>query len=312
MIPQLIGVSIAVFFLAELMPGDALSGIFVPDGTIDPDRIHEMRVDAGLYDPMWERYTRWVGNMLRGDFGSSLQHRRPVLELIGERLSNTLLLSTISMIMIYAFAVPVGMISGRFRGKLPDKIITSYNFMQMAFPVVVFAVILMWVFAIILQWFPLRGSVDVLLVNESWWVVMRSRIYHAILPAVAGSALLGVGIIQFLGNEIHDQKNMDYTTTALGKGVPLNEVYSKHIFRNSLLPITNGIGPALVGLFGGAVIIENLFTFRGMGHLFVSSLNARDWPVVNFLIIFYATLTVIGFLISDILLTVFDPRIRIK
>ena len=258
-IPQLLAVSLLVFLLAEFMPGDALSGLFVIDGTMDPDRIHELRVAAGMYDPMWERYVNWLSDIIRLDFGSSLTHRRPVIELIGERLRNTLLLSTISMILIYAFAVPVGLISGRFRGKLADKMISFYNFIQMAFPTVVFAVILMWIFAIILQWFPLSGSADVTLVDVSWFRLMIDRIHHAMLPAIAGSALAGVGIIQFLGNEVHDQKNMDYTTTALGKGVPLNKVYTGHIFRNSLLPIANGIGPALVGLFGGAVIIENLF-----------------------------------------------------
>jgi len=311
-IPQLIVVSIIVFAIASIMPGDALGGMFGEDGTMDYETMRQLRIDAGLYDPMWERYIRWARGMLRLDFGQSLIHRRPVIELVGERLSNTMLLSTISVLMIYAFAVPVGLISGRFRGKLPDKIINFYNFIQMAFPMVVFAVILMWVFAILLQWFPLRGSVDVTIVNESWWIVMRSRINHAILPALSLSALAGVGIIQFLGNEVNDQKNLEYTTTAIGKGVPLNHVYTRHIFRNSLLPIAAGFGGIIVGLFGGAVIIENLFIFRGMGNLYVSAIGQRDWPVVNFLVMFYSTLTIVGFLISDIALTIFDPRIRIK
>jgi len=202
MIPQLIGVSIIIFIIAEFMPGDAL-GILIDDPTMDPARIQQMRIDAGIYDPMWTRYITWVTNMFRGDFGRSLTWRRPVIELVGERLSNTMLMSTMALIMLYLWAVPIGLIAGRFRGKLPDKIISFYNFIQMSFPTIVFAVILLWVFAIILQWFPLSGSRDALLVHQSWWVVMRDRIWHAFLPAFASSVLGGVSIVQFLGNEVN-------------------------------------------------------------------------------------------------------------
>jgi len=294
------------------MPGDALGGLF-EDPTMDPERIHEMRVDAGLYDPWPVQYVNWVTGMLRGDFGQSLVHRRPVTDLIGERLSNTLLLSTVSVIIIYAFAIPLGLIAGRFRGRWPDKLISLYNFLQMAFPTVVFAVVLQWVFAITLGIFPLRGSVDVTVLGTgSALQIWVSRLRHAILPALAGSLLAGVGIIQFLANDINDQKNMDYANLAISKGVPITKVYTRHIFRNSLLPIAAGSGSVIVGLFNGAFFIENLFSFNGMGRLFVTSIGQRDWPVANFLIVFYASLGAIGFLISDIVLTIFDPRIRIK
>ncbi|MCL2404352.1 MAG: ABC transporter permease [Defluviitaleaceae bacterium] len=311
-IPQLLAVSLVVFALAQFLPGDPLQGLIVEDGTLDPERVHEMRVAAGLYDPVWQRYFTWIGNMLRGDFGRSLNWRRPVIELVGERLSNSMLLSGLTLIMVYTVAVPLGLIAGRYKGRVAEKVISFWNFIQMSFPTIIFAVILLWVFAIILQWFPISGSRNALLVHQSWWVVFRDRIHHAMLPAIAGAALAGVAIVQFLSNEVNDQKNLEYTTTALGKGVPLNKVYTRHIFRNSLLPIASGLGSAIVGIFGSGVIIENLFTFRGMGNLFVTGLNNQDWPVVNFLVMFYGALTIIGFLISDIMLTIFDPRIRIK
>jgi len=313
LIPQLIGVSLIIFILSEFMPGDALGGEWTLDYTIDPVRIQEIRDALGLDDPWPQRYGRWIANMLRGDFGQSITFRMPVTQMIGERIGNTMLLSILSVIIVYSFALPLGIIAGRYRGRLPEKIISFYNFLQMSFPTVVFAIVLLWAFAIIWPIFPLRGTVDVSIVAQgNPFAIFISRIHHAILPALAGSLLSGVGIIQFLSNEINDQKNMDYTNLARSKGVPMGHVYRKHIFRNALLPIASGFGFILTGLFGGAVIIENIFNFNGMGRMFVSSMGLNDWPVVNFLIVFYASLTIVGFLLSDIALTIFDPRIRIK
>ena len=313
LIPQLIVVSLLIFFLAELMPGDALSGSFRDDPDMTQEMIDYIRRQHGMYGPWYVRYTTWLGNMVRGDFGRSIVHNRPVMVLVGERMGNTVLLSTVSVVIIYLMALPLGIIAGKHRGKMPEKIISGYNFLQIAFPTVVFALVIQWIFAILLGWLPHSGSIDVRIVaNGDFWEMTWSRLQHIILPALAGSLLFGVSIIQFLSNEINDQKEMDYVTTARSKGVPMKDVYQKHIFRNSLLPIASNFGGIITGLFGGAIIIERIFAFHGMGALFLSAINAQDWPVVNFLVMFYGSLTVIGILISDIALTVFDPRIRIK
>jgi len=313
LIPQLIGVSLLIFILAEFMPGDALAGMWVDDPTLDEERIMEIRAMHGLDDPWPQRYARWIRNMMRGDFGRSIRQHRPVTEMMGERMPNTIRLSILSVIIVYSFALPLGIIAGRYRGRAPEKIISFYNFIQMSFPTVVFAIVLQWVFAINLQWLPLRGSADVNVVADGSAIrIFFDRIRHALLPALSGSLLAGVGIIQLLGNEINENKNMDYTTTARSKGVPMSAVYNRHILRNSILPIAMGFGGIIVGLFSGGVIIERIFGFHGMGDLFVGSIGLQDWPIVNFLIIFYSSLTIIGFLISDIAITVFDPRIRIK
>ncbi|MCL1995778.1 MAG: ABC transporter permease [Defluviitaleaceae bacterium] len=310
-IPQIIGVTIVIFILAEFMPGDALSGLYM-DPTLDPIAIEAMREAHGLNDPWNVRYVRWVTNMLQGDFGMSIQWHRPVLEVVGERIGNTIFLSLLTVIIVYIFAIPVGLIAGRYKGKMAEKAISVYNFIQLSIPLVVFAVMLQWVFAILLIWFPLRGSVSVDAVGGGFFEVFLSRLHHAMLPALSMALLSGVGVIQFLANEINDQRSTDYPLTARSKGVPIGKVYTRHIFRNSILPIVAGVGGIIVGLFGGAVIIETLFTFFGMGQLFVASIAIQDWPVANFLIVFYASLSMIGFLISDIALTIFDPRIRIK
>ena len=313
LLPQLIGVSLLIFILAEFMPGDALSGMFRDDPTMSAEQIQALRVQLGIDGPWTTRYVRWISDIAQGNFGQSLTHSRPVIELIGERMGNTVLLSTLSVIIVYSFALPLGIIAGKYKGRMPEKIISFYNFVQMAIPTVVFALVLQWVFAISLGVLPLRGSVDVNVVARGdVFEIITSRLQHALLPALALSLLAGVGVIQFLANEINDQKELDYVTLARAKGVPLKDVYQKHIFRNSLLPIAANFGPIVVGLFSGAVIIEQMFTFNGMGRLFLTSIMGHDWPVVNFLVIFYGTLTIVGFLLSDIALTIFDPRIRIK
>lgn len=314
LVPQLIIVSLAIFILAEIMPGDAL-GIMLqinPDLTGD-DILNLMAQFEATMGTWYGRYFTWIGNMVRGDFGYSIINHRPVINLVGERMGNTIFLSTVSVAILYLFAIPLGMLAGRHYGKWPEKVISLYNFLQMAFPSVVFAIVLQWIFAIALGIFPLSGSVDVLVVTRGYfWEILWSRIQHVILPALAGSLLGGVGIVQFLSNEINDQKELDYVTTARSKGVPMKDVYNKHIMRNSILPIAMGFGGIIVGLFSGAVIIERMFLFNGMGMLFLTAVERQDWPVVNFLVIFYGSLTVVGFLLSDIALTVFDPRIRIK
>ena len=313
LIPQLIVVSLIIFFLAELMPGDALTGLFREDPDMTPEIIQALRYQHGLYGPWTTRYVRWIGDMLQGNFGRSILHHRPVVDLMGERMGNTVLLSTLSVIIIYSFAIPLGIIAGKHKGKLPERIISLYNFLQIAFPAIVFALVMQWLFAIIFPIFPLRGSIDVTVVSRGdFWEMLFSRIRHAILPALSLSLLAGVGIIQFLANEINDQKELDYVTLARSKGVPLKDVYKKHIFRNSLLPIASNFGAVIVTLFTGAIFVERIFSFSGMGDFFITSILAQDWPVVNFLVMFYGALTIVGLLISDIMLTIFDPRIRIK
>lgn len=314
LVPQLLIISLAVFFLAELMPGDALGMQLRNIEYMTPEQVRQaIEVLQASTATWYGRYFTWIGNMVQGNFGYSATSQRPVLDMVGERMGNTIFLSTISVIILYLIAVPLGMIAGRNHGKWQEKAISLYNFLQMAFPSVVFAIVLQWVFAIWLGVFPLRGSIDVMVVSRGYfWEMLWSRVHHVMLPALAGSLLGGIGITQFLSNEINDQKEMDYVTTARSKGVPMKAVYNKHIMRNSLLPLAMSFGAIVVGLFSGSIIIERMFIFSGMGTLFLDAIAGQDWPVVNFLVVFYGTLSIIGYLLSDIALTIFDPRIRIK
>jgi len=301
-----------VFILAEFMPGDALSGMML-DPDIPFERMMEIRAEHGLDDPWYQRYARWLGNLAQGDWGTSMHFQIPVLDVVGLRIGNTVRLSIFTVVLTYLVSVPLGLIAGRYNGQWKEKLISGYIYFGMALPGIIFGFILMWLFGFILGWFPMSGTVDIEVVEAgNAFEIFLSRLHHLVLPGLAISLFGSVGIVQYLRNEIVDARVSDYVLTARSKGAPINVIYNKHIFRNSILPIASGIGYAITGIFSGTVIIENLFGFNGMGRLFLTSIQLRDFSVITFLVLFYGTLSVFGGLISDIALTIFDPRIRIK
>lgn len=309
LIPQVFLISLLVFILANFMPGDALTGKIDPN--VSPVRLEELRRQWGYYDPWYVKYGRWLGNALRGDLGESTAYKIPVTTLIGERAINTFWLSLVTTILMYLLGIVLGILSGRYNEKLPDKIIVFYTFIALAMPSIVFGLINIFIFAFKLKWFPMGGSVDVKYIAGTLPYYL-DRIYHMILPALTGALLYTVGIIQYLRSEIIDYKNSDFVVTARSKGVPEKKVYSRHIFRNALLPVASSMGYDIAFLLSGSIFIENVFSYPGMGKLFLESIQRRDYAVVNALIILFAVLTVLGTLLSDIIMSLVDPRIRIK
>lgn len=309
MIPQLFVLSLLIFILAKLMPGDPFTGLITPD--TDPNRIEELRELAGLNDPWYIQYMHWIANIFQGDFGDSYTFKVSVASLIGDRGMNTLWLSLVSVMLTYLIAIPLGVIAGRYQNTLRDKSIVLYSFISYAIPTFVLALIFLYIFGYQLQWFPTSGTVDVSHDKGSmgyFW----SKVYHLILPAVTYAVLATTGIIQYLRSEIIDSQTQDYVKTARSKGIPMKKVYTRHIFRNSLLPIAAFLGFSITGILGGSVFIETIFGFPGMGQLFIQSISARDYSVITTLIMLYGFLALLGSLLSDIILSIVDPRIRIE
>lgn len=309
LIPQVFLLSLLVFLLANFMPGDALTGKIDPN--VSPTRLEELRQEWGYYDPWYIKYGNWVTNALQGDLGESTAYKIPAMQLIGQRASNTFWLALFTTLLRYIIGIPLGIIAGRYQEKLVDKVIVFYTFLALAMPTIVFGLINIFVFAFKLKWFPMGGSVDVKFISGTVPYYM-DKIYHMTLPALTGALLYTVGTIQFLRSEIIDYKNSDFVVTARSKGVPEKIIYSRHIFRNALLPIASSMGYDISFLLGGSIFIENVFSYPGMGKLFLESIQRRDYAVVNALIILFAVLTVLGTLLSDIIMSIVDPRIRIK
>lgn len=309
MIPQLFILSIIIFILAKLMPGDPFTGLITPQTS--PEVIDELRRKAGLFDPWYVQYWRWVINALHGDLGISYAYKLRVIDLIGQRVNNTFFLSLVSVILAYTISIPLGMIAGRYSGSKIDKAIVLYNYISFAIPTFVLAILMLWLFGYQLQVFPTSGSVDLGIEPGSIQYIWN-RLYHILLPAITYSLLATTGTVQYLRNEVIDAKELDYVKTARSKGLPISKVYNKHIFRNSILPIAAFFGYTITGLLGGSIFIESIFGYPGMGQLFVSSILTRDYSVVTALILLYGFLTLLGSLISDIILSIVDPRIRIE
>ena len=308
MIPQIILLSIIVFVVAKEMPGDAFTGKIDP--TIDPAQIEALREAAGWNDPVPVQYVRWIGDVLQGDFGRSYAQQVPVTTLIGGRAANSLRLGIVSTFFTYLIALPFGMFAGRFNNSWFDRFVMIYNYVSYAIPTFVLALLMVFIFGYRLGWFPTFGSKNVTLTAgtfDYYW----DMFYRLLLPGFTGGILGTASTTQTLRSEVIDAKTQDYVRTARSKGVPEGKIFSKHIFRNAVLPIASSFGFIFSSLLSGSVFIEQIFAFNGMGDLFITSINSRDYSVVITLTLLYGILAILGSLISDIALSLADPRIRI-
>ncbi|MBF1210846.1 Glutathione transport system permease protein GsiC [Granulicatella adiacens] len=309
MLPQIFILSVLAFLIAKMMPGDPFTGLITPE--TDPNTIEALRVKSGFYDPLPVQYWNWISKAFRGDFGQSYTYKYEVTKLIGERIGNTVWLSLLTLILTYLIALPLGMIAGRYQNSWADKAIVVYTFITYSIPVFVFALVLLWLFGYTLGWFPTRGSVDSDVVSGTLAYYLN-KFHHLILPAFTMAILSTTGTIQYLRTGVIDAKSQDYVRTARAKGVPENVVFNRHIFRNSILPIAAFLGYEFTGLIGGSVFIENIFSYPGMGNLFVSSITGRDYSVILALLLLFGTATLLGTLLSDIIMSIVDPRVRVQ
>lgn len=310
MIPQLFILSVLVFLLAKAMPGDALTGAEMANPKADPKVLEEQREKLGLNDPVTTQYLRWIKNAVQGDFGVSYAHKMQVTDLIGERLGNTISLAIVILILTYIIAIPLGVISGRWNDTWGDRLITLYNYLGFATPLFIFGLIMLFLFGFQFPIFPTGGSVDPQ-IDTGTFAYYVSKFNHLLLPALSGALIATVGTVQYLRSEIIDTKHKDFVRTVRAKGVPESKVYSRHILRNSFLPIAAFLGYEITGLVTGALFLENIFSYPGIGQLFIQSMGQRDFSVVTAIVLFTGFATLLGTLLSDIILSIVDPRIRI-
>ncbi len=310
MIPQLLLLSIVIFVLAKAMPGDAVTGAFMGNPDASPEEMEKIRDKFGLDEPWYVQYGLWIGKAVQGDFGMSYVHQQPVTSLLGSRIANTVLLSFFTLVVTYLIAIPLGIIAGRWTDSWADKLIVTYNYFAFATPTFVFALLMLFLFSFVLGWFPTGGSVDIR-VEAGTWDYVVSKAQHLVLPVLSGAILFTFGTIQYLRNDMIDTKLKDFVKLARAKGVPESKVYTRHILRNSLLPIAAFLGYEITGLIAGSVFIESIFSYPGIGQLFIQSISSRDFTVVTALVMISGAAAIVGTMLSDIILSMVDPRIRI-
>lgn len=307
-IPILILVSIVVFFLAKMMPGDPFTGEIDPNNT-KPEYIEEMREKLGYNDPIPTQYARWIGSFVQGDFGKSTKYKKPAIEVIKDKLPNTIFLAVCALIITYLLAFFLGMYAGRKPNTIGDHAIGIFNYGGLAIPQYIVAIVAIYFFAFKLGWLPSSGSFKPGL-EHGTWEFWSSRFYHAILPAFTLGLLSTASYTQFLRNDIIQNSRMDYVRSARARGTSESSIYNKHILRNSIIPLITFFGFDLATLISGAIITETIFTYPGIGMLFIDSITSRDYPIIMSLTMIFSLLTLLGNLVADILYGIVDPRIR--
>lgn len=291
------------------MPGDALTGQVDPN--VSPEIKQQIRERLGLNNPWYVQYADWIGGAVTGDFGQSFRFKMPVTDLIEQRIYNTFWLSLVTLVFMYIISIPLGIISGRYNDTWLDQAITGYTYLGFATPLFIFALVMLWIFGYQFGWFPTSGSVAPGLSPGSWDYVW-SKFQHLLLPALSMALIGTVSTVQYLRSEIVDTKQRDFIITARAKGASESRVYNRHILRNSVLPIAAFFGWEITGLISGTIFIERIFGYPGMGALFLESILMRDYSVVTALVLLFGVASILGALLSDIILSIVDPRIRIK
>ncbi|UXR70532.1 ABC transporter permease [Staphylococcus sp. IVB6246] len=307
MIPLLICMSIVIFLLAKLQTGDAFTGQMDP--SVDASYYEEQREKLGLNDSIPEQYMTWGKNVLQGELGDSIRYKRPVMDLVKERMPNTILLGVISLVITYLIAFPLGILSGRKPYSPIDYSIQFINYLMLAIPSFVAGVFAIYVFAFQLGWFPFSGSVAIGVESGSVEYYI-SKLYHSILPGTVLGLLSTASYVQFLRNDIIENSRKDYVRTARSKGLSESTIYNKHILRNSIIPIVTFFGADVLSVFGGAVITETIFSYPGIGKLLIDSISGKDYPLMMALLLFFSFLGLLANLISDIAYSIVDPRIK--
>ena len=315
-IPTFIGVTIISFAIMRLAPGDPVLMM-----TFDPNMTQEaretLRRQMCLDRPIVEQYFIWLlGNedcrtrgLIRGDLGNSLYEKRPAFDMIMDKIPATLELTSMALVFGGVIGVAVGIFSAVFHKSKFDNFARVFAVVFDAIPSFWFGLILILFFAVNLKWLPVGGRYTLSLSGEREFL---DHLKHLIMP----SFVLGVGWVavlsRYMRTEMLEVIRQDFVRAARAKGVQKNRVYFWHAARNALIPLATILGPAIGGLLGGAVIIERIFTWPGLGRLAVDAVFQRDYPLVMASVVIGSILVVVGNLLSDILYVVVDPRIRLK
>jgi peptide/nickel transport system permease protein len=310
-IPILFILSVLLFTLVRAAPGGPLATAY-RNPNVTKEQIEILKKQLGLDQPLPIQYFRWLGDMLRGEMGDSIKFRRPVSEMIAERIPNTLILIGVSFIVTLLIALPVGIISARKPYSLFDYTATSLTFIGQSVPVYWLGLALILVFYVALQnpftgkpLFP-AGGMRTIGGEQS----ISDLAWHLVLPVVALSASWAAWYSRFLRSSLLDVQHEDYVRTAKAKGASDRTVYYKHALRNAILPLVTLIALDLPSLFAGALFIETIFSWPGMGRLFWDAARGRDYPVLLAVVMIEAVLIIFCNILADLFYGVLDPRVK--
>ncbi len=311
MIPLFIGITIISFGVMHLAPGSPIDMATDLNPKATAEVKERMRTIYGLDKPLYIQYWNWSSRLATFDFGTSFsQDGRKVSDKILERMPITIFINAVSLLLIIAVAVPIGIISATSQNSLFDKVNTVLVFLGFAVPSFWLALLLMILFGVHLGWLPISGLRSLNYEYLPPLAQVWDRISHLILPIFVSASGGIAGFSRYMRANMLEVIRQDYITTAKAKGLSRKTVIYKHALRNALLPVITILGLSVPGLIGGSVIFETIFSIPGMGQLFYGSVMSRDYPTIMGNLVIVAVLTLVGNLIADIAYAVADPRIR--
>ncbi|MBI5080100.1 MAG: ABC transporter permease [Chloroflexi bacterium] len=304
-IPTLFIISIVIFTILAAAPGDPLSQLAL-NPEVPPEVRENLRRALGLDDPWHIRYIKWVWSMAKGEFGYSFSSHIPVVELVKQRLPNTLAVVGIAYLIAALFALPIGVLSAVRQYSFFDQAATTFAFIGVCAPTFFTGLLFILIFSVKLQWFPF--IYDTTLKIEDFDSLLK-QIKQSIMP-ISVLALFQMGqLTRFTRASVLENLPMDYVRTAWAKGLPERAVVFRHVFPNSLIPVVTLIALSIPNIFAGAIITEQIFRVNGIGELLITSTLNNDTPVVMGLTFIYSVLVVLFNLVADIIYGFLDPRI---
>lgn len=302
-IPVLIGISVIVFLIMAMIPGDPATAILGSFAT--PENVAALNEDLGLDKPLVQRYFIWLGNMLQGDFGRSFALNRPVLDEVLERFNATLILAGTAFVLCSVFGIAAGVISAANQYGLADKAITFVVLLGISIPSFFLGMMMILIFAVNLRWFPVSGMWPIY-GDRTLWVLLD----HLAMPAIA-LAVVATGVVARLSRSaMLEVLRQDFIRTARAKGVTENAVIYKHAFKAALVTVIPVIGIQAGFVLGGAVYIETVFQWPGIGSMLVKAISTRDLLLVQGGVLVVAAAYVLFNLAADVVQTILDPRLR--
>jgi len=307
-VPSLLGISLVLFTVLALAPGDPFSEL-ASNPNVPASVQAALRAKYGLDDPVWSRYLHWLLAMVRGDWGFSFVSRIDVDRLILQRLPVTIAVIGASQILAVAVAVPVGVLAASRPYSIFDQVANTVAFIGFSLPTFFTGLLLILVFSITLNWLPFVYRSDLNATGPAWW---WEEFRQSVMPVAVLGLYQGASLVRFVRSAVLDVIKLDYVTTARSKGIGERRVLLRHVVRNALIPVVTLVALQMPVVFGGAIITEQIFRVPGIGSLLIDSILTNDTPVVMGVTFVFAGLVILFNLVADILYGWLDPRIAFR
>ena len=307
-LPSLLGISLILFTVLALAPGDPFEEL-AQNPNVPPEVRMALRAQFGLDDPIWQRYFHWLLNMVRGDWGFSFVSRIDVDTLILQRLPVTIAVIGLAQLLALLVALPVGVLAAVKPYSWFDRIASTFAFVGFSLPTFFTGVLFILFFSIYLGWLPFVYRADLSETGLAWWV---AQFKQSIMPIAVLGLFQAASMMRYVRSSVLDVIRLDYVTTARSKGLAERVVINKHVVRNALIPVVTLVALQMPAVFGGAIVTEQIFRIPGIGSLLIDAILRNDTPVIMAVTFVFATLVVAFNLIADILYGWLDPRISYR